>query len=206
MAVKDKLHLFPRFIRKAFYKRWNIFLLKFWGVSLGKNCLIYNYVNFRIFKRSYVKIGDNVVIKSGDGYNALARNIQANITVEEGATLIIGNHVGLSSPCIKATKSIMIGNNCVIGADTLLLDTDSHNVDYLLRRDWVNDSKTAAKSAINIGDDVLIGTRCIILKGVNIGARTIIGAGSVVTKSIPSDCIAAGNPCKVIRYINNVQQ
>lgn len=42
----------------------------------------------------------------------------------------------------------------------------------------------------------------IILKGVTIGARSIIGAGSVVTKSIPSDCIAGGNPAKVIRYIN----
>ena len=47
----------------------------------------------------------------------------------------------------------------------------------------------------------MIGTRCIILKGVTIGARSIIGSGSIVTKSIPSDCIAAGNPCKVIKYI-----
>lgn len=58
------------------------------------------------------------------------------------------------------------------------------------------------KAGITIGNDVLIGTRCIILKGVTIGDRTIIGSGSVVTKSIPSDCVAAGNPCKVIRNIN----
>jgi acetyltransferase-like isoleucine patch superfamily enzyme len=49
-----------------------------------------------------------------------------------------------------------------------------------------------------IEDDVLIGARCIILKGVSIGARSIIGAGSIVVKNIPEDCIAAGNPCVVI--------
>jgi len=53
-----------------------------------------------------------------------------------------------------------------------------------------------------IEDDVWIGANCQILKGVTIGARTVIGAGSVVTKSIPTDCIAAGNPCKVIRKVN----
>lgn len=54
---------------------------------------------------------------------------------------------------------------------------------------------------IIIEDDVLIGTNCIVLKGVHIGARSIIGAGSIVTKDIPSDCIAAGNPAIVIKNL-----
>lgn len=48
----------------------------------------------------------------------------------------------------------------------------------------------------------MIGANTIILKGVNIGARSIIDAGSVITKDIPSDCIACGNPCRIIRYFN----
>ena len=60
---------------------------------------------------------------------------------------------------------------------------------------------TAASAPIVIEDNVLVGARCIILKGVTIGARSIIGSGSIVTKDIPSDCIAAGNPCKVIKSI-----
>ena len=48
----------------------------------------------------------------------------------------------------------------------------------------------------------MIGANTIILKGVCIGARSVIGAGSVVSKSIPSDCVAAGNPCKVIRQLS----
>ena len=54
---------------------------------------------------------------------------------------------------------------------------------------------------IVIGNDVLIGTKSIILKGVHIGDRVIVGAGSVVTQDIENDCIVAGNPAKVIRKI-----
>jgi acetyltransferase-like isoleucine patch superfamily enzyme len=48
----------------------------------------------------------------------------------------------------------------------------------------------------------MIGARCIILKGVHIGDRSVIGAGSVVSQSIPADCIAEGNPCKVVKQLN----
>jgi acetyltransferase-like isoleucine patch superfamily enzyme len=54
---------------------------------------------------------------------------------------------------------------------------------------------------VTIEDDVWIGAQCIILKGVTIGARSIIGAGSVVTKDIPADCVAAGNPCRIIKEL-----
>lgn len=87
--------------------------------------------------------------------------------------------------------------------------TDTHNLDYWIRN-WsiidpsnpVKETKTAKSSPVVIEDDVLIGAQCIVLKGVTIGARSIIAAGSVVTKSIPTDCIAGGNPCKVIKNIN----
>lgn len=70
------------------------------------------------------------------------------------------------------------------------------------RRNPMTDGANKINSPIVIEDDVLIGVRCVILKGVTIGARSIIGAGSIVTKSIPADCIAAGNPAKVVKYIN----
>ena len=66
------------------------------------------------------------------------------------------------------------------------------------------DQNDAQSASIVIEDDVFVGTRCIILKGVKIGARSIIAAGSVVTKSIPADCIAGGNPCQIIRRNTNV--
>ena len=80
-----------------------------------------------------------------------------------------------------------------------MIDTDSHNIDYKIRRgqwtDW------GVSKPIVIEDDVFIGVNCIILKGVTIGARSIVAAGTVVTKSFPADCIIGGNPAKIIRRI-----
>lgn len=91
----------------------------------------------------------------------------------------------------------------------MIIDTDSHQMDYRMRLRDASEHFTKEelqdniKSApITIEDDVWVGAHSIILKGVTIGARSVIGAGSVVTKSIPADCVAAGNPCKVIKSIN----
>ena len=117
--------------------------------------------------------------------------------------MTIGNNVGVSSSCIWCSKSVTIGNNVKIGSGCIILDTDSHSLDFMDRRESRLDHTNTNRQPIVIEDDVLIGTHSIILKGVTIGARSIIGAGSVVTKDIPSDCIAAGNPCRVIKRINN---
>ena len=78
------------------------------------------------------------------------------------------------------------------------MDSDCHSLNYLDRREGSIDQKNKRCKGIVIENDVLVGAYTIILKGVHIGARSVIGAGSVVTKDIPADCIAAGNPCKVI--------
>ena len=116
--------------------------------------------------------------------------------------MTIGNHCGFSSVCLWAHQSIVIGNYVNIGADTILLDSDAHSLSFLDRRNDKLDFKNKVNKPIIIGDDVLIGTRCIILKGVHIGARSIIGSGSIVVNDIPEDCIAAGNPARVIRQFN----
>ena len=146
-----------------------------------------------------IEIGDNFLFVSGEAYNPLCRNIRGCICLNKGAHLIIGNNVGISSACIWVHKSITIGDNVKIGGDCILLDSDCHSLDFLKRRDDDIDQANKVDKDIVIEDDVLIGTRCIILKGVHIGARSIIGSGSIVTKDVPADCIAAGNPCKVIK-------
>ena len=95
----------------------------------------------------------------------------------------------------------------MIGANSVIMDSDAHSLDADLRLSTekvngvdINVAK-AKKSPIIIEDNVLIGTNVIILKGVTIGRNSVIGAGSVVSKSIPADTIAAGNPCKIIKQI-----
>ena len=197
----------PRRLRMLYYIRFN--RLKFWlnDVKFGRNMLVHNKVYLNKAPGSTITIGDDFVYTNGEAFNPLCRNIRGCMyTAYPHSKIIIGNDSGMSSACLWANTSITIGNHVKIGGDCIIMDTDAHNLDHLVRRSrektpegYGIDGATAGTKPIMIEDDVLIGTRCIILKGVTIGARSIIGSGSVVTKSIPADCIAAGNPCRVIK-------
>lgn len=155
-----------------------------------------NNVSLNIAESGNLTIGKQVVIlSSGIEYTQGYR-----IAVLPDATLSIGDDTGMSQVSITCKESISIGSHCTIGAGTMIFDTNFHNTDWKVRRTH-EDIKTAKTAPISIGDDCFIGARCIISKGVNIGARTIIAAGSVVVSDIPENCIAAGNPCKVIKKI-----
>lgn len=204
-----KLPRLPRKIRQIFYKYWNRLIFRVNKVSFGKNMLICNQFYLIKHPTANICIGDNFVFTSGEAFNPLSRNIKGCIYADKNSIINIGNNVGISSASLWAKEKIQIGNNVKIGGDCILMDTDAHSLDYRIRNSHKKneqgdaiDAILAKSKPIIIEDDVLIGTRCIILKGVTVGARSIIGSGSIVTKDIPSDCIAAGNPCKVIKYIN----
>ena len=184
-------------LRIKLYPRINRMILKTHGVEFGKNLQIPGKVSW-VIRGSRITIGDNFYLYSGNGVNPIASNLQADVYVEPGATLTIGNNVGMSSTRLWIHESARIGNNVKIGGCVLITDTDAHPMDYVARRSSNDGTKSAP---VVIEDDVWVGAHCIILKGVTIGARSIIGAGSVVTKSIPTDCVAAGNPCKVIKLL-----
>ncbi len=97
---------------------------------------------------------------------------------------------------IQCAEEILIGDNCMFGADASISDSDWHGVYNRLR------PFGRATRSVNIKNNVWIGERAIITKGVTIGENSIIGAGAVVTKDIPPNRIAAGNPAKVIKEIN----
>ena len=202
------------FLRIRFYRLFNrlYFFLK--GIKYGKNMFAYNKVYLTGYCRrggGKIVIDDDFHLTSGDCINPICRNIRACIHLgSPRAVITIGNHVGMSSPCIWIQDKLTIGNHVNIGGNCMILDTDVHQLDYMARRgdvnvndNWNGDGNGAEQmvqtAPVTIEDDVWIGANCQILKGVTIGARSVIGAGSVVTKSIPADCIAAGNPCRVIR-------
>ena len=90
---------------------------------------------------------------------------------------------------------ITIGAHTLIGPNCSLY-TPQHPIDYLQRRKTLESALP-----IKIGEDCWLGGNVTVCPGVTIGDRTVIGAGSVVTHDIPSDCMAAGNPCKVIKRL-----
>lgn len=186
-------------VSNLYFTYFNRLKLDLLGVKKGKFCIVHGAVRLSLGKNADVSIGDNFCFLSGRTLNPLSRNLRGSICVNDNAQLIIGNHVSVSSVVLWSHLSITIGNHVDIGANTIIMDSDAHSLDYQKRRNIVDDLSNKNDSPIVIGDDVLIGANCIILKGVTIGNRSVVGAGAVVTKSIPDDCIAAGNPAKIIK-------
>lgn len=179
---------------------WNIVKFKCSKVRFGSRLRVSGHIGLR--NEGECIIGNNFVCTSGTMANAMGRNVRSFIAIAPNAKLIIGNNVGISSSVIRCKSSVIIKDNVKIGALTIITDTDAHSLDYKLRRDYRTDGANAKSKEIIIEDDVFIGASSIICKGVTIGARSIIGAGSVVTKSVPPDEVWAGNPAKFIRKIN----
>ena len=95
-----------------------------------------------------------------------------------------------------ARSVITIGKRVLIGAGACIWDTDFHPLDPILRQQHA--TRGAKFAPITIEDEVFIGARSLILKGVSIGRGAVIGAGSVVTKNVDAGEIVAGNPARII--------
>ena len=203
MSVFNRCKELKKRIYTAFFWRANRLLFKLNGISYGRNLMVNGLFIIDIANSAKVNIGDDCFLNSGRGINPLCANNKGNIMVRDGAFIRIGNNCGFSSPIFFIHKGLTIGNHVNVGANVTFLDSDCHSVNYMDRHTLSIDEQHKLEKEIVIDDDVLIGMNCQILKGVHIGARSIIGAGSVVTKDIPADSIAAGNPAKVIKSINN---
>lgn len=211
IRIVSKLLNLPRSLSYKYYLWWNVVKLNLLHVKHGKRTRIYSKVYLELHPQAKVLIGDDFTMSSDNNFNPLCRNLRACIVASRSTTIIkIGNRVGMSSPVLWIRNGIYIGDNVKIGGDCIFLDSDGHNLDWRIRnsdeRMPLPDGRTMDEATINcapivVEEHVLIGTRCVILKGVTIGARSIIAAGSVVAKSLPADCIAGGNPAKVIRYL-----
>ena len=150
---------------------------------------------------SKIDIGNRVTMTSNSAFTALGVSRRCILrTMQTGARIGIGSDTGISGGVICAADSVTIGKECLLGADVIIADNDFHPLKPDNRR-YSNIIDDIGVGSILIGDNVFIGTRSIILKGVSIGSNSVIGAGSVVVSSIPSGVVAAGNPARVIRKL-----
>ena len=176
-----------------------VFRCKLWinNVEFEKGIITFNAIPDLLINRNskLVRVGKDVKFNN---YTDQSWYCKCKLMVRKDAEFVIGDYSGMNGTLIYCAEKIIIGNYVNIGGGTRIYDTNFHNLDYLKRRD-PKTNLVAKTSPIIIEDDVFIGTNCIIGKGVTIGARTIVAAGSVVVKSIPADCVAGGNPCKIIR-------
>ncbi len=150
----------------------------------------------------YISKEKNILIKSGhlrknSRISAISKYnntiYHPHITIGKNFNLEINSHIG-------AINEIIIGDNFLTGANCLITD---HTHGYFSFEELdipPNDKDLYSKGPVHIGNNVFMGENAIIISCL-IGDNVIIGASSVVTKDLPSNCMAAGNPAKIIKYI-----
>lgn len=171
------------------------------GVTLGEGCRFFAQPIWSIAEGASLSLGARCVLVSAGRATALGVSSPTVLRcLRPGALLEIGPDCGLSGVVICAAKEIRIGARCLFGADCMIFDTDFHSHAPEGRRyaqpDW-----DAISRPVRIGDDVFIGTRAIIVKGVTIGDGAVVAAGSVVVADVPPRTVVAGNPARVIKEL-----
>ena len=149
-----------------------------------------------------IQFGQNFKMHNIHSANPIGRIQRCSFVAQKNGKIIIGDDVGISFTAIVAHKEVRIGNRVKIGGGTCIYDTDFHSLDKTIRADGISDKQMAKSAAINIKDNAFIGANSTILKGVTIGENSVIGACSVVTRSIPDNEIWAGNPANFIKTVN----
>lgn len=172
------------------------------GVVFGKKLRLIGLPRVRKRKNSIIELGENVTFHSNSTLNSIGVNHKVILrTQAEGAILKIGNRVGISGGAICAREKVIIGNDVLLGSNVVVSDNDFHPLEYIAR---LNNKDDITSEPVHIGDGVWVGADAYICKGVTIGHGSVIGAKSVVTKSIPANCVAAGAPAVVIKNIKSI--
>ncbi|RZS58197.1 transferase family hexapeptide repeat protein [Sphaerotilus mobilis] len=154
---------------------------------------------------SFIELGPRVVLCSHPRYTALgvARPVVLR-TLAPNASIRVGADVGISGGVICAAISVDIGDRCLLGADVQITDTDFHPLAAEGRR-FEKRQEFITSEAVVIEENVFLGAGVRVLKGVRIGRNTVVGAGSVVTRDLPSDVVAAGVPARVITNLPDLK-
>jgi maltose O-acetyltransferase len=133
--------------------------------------------------------------ETSEGFHSGYCHVEActpDSSIEIGDRAEINNNVFIKSE----GPGVAIGADALLGSRIVIYDSDFHELHPARRR-----GGRPAMGRVELGENVFIGDRVMILKGVTIGAHSVIGAGSVVTGSIPSGVIAVGNPARVVREL-----
>ncbi len=190
-------HLYYNFISKNIQRYEKGSVVPFYGsyfiCAKGSKLVLFDklYTNSFCIK----KTNNSTVIRLDEDAHMLVKGkwsiyYGGDIICFKGARLQIGSGFCNCNVKIRCTNSITIGENVKISHDVTIMDSDAHFIEY---------SGYQPTKPVEIGNNVWVGSRVTILKGVKIGDGSIIGAGSVVTRSIPERCIAVGNPAVVIK-------
>jgi acetyltransferase-like isoleucine patch superfamily enzyme len=161
---------------------------------------IYGTPLIKKHRGSTLTIGKYWTACSDARYNSLGVFQKTTIKLlRKGAIVTIADNVGMSGVSISCLTKIEIGKNTLLGSGSVITDNDAHGI----HPDFRNDPNFILTVPVKVGNDVFIGARALILKGVTIGDGAVVGAGSVVTKDVRPRMIVAGNPAKEIGNVDD---
>lgn len=175
---------------------------------MGKITLIHRLRNtIRLQKKNHIEIGISlkmsgctISLKGENNFLRIGNNVKlrdvtieiigTNCSIEIADDCMIGHNCYLSAK--EDDTHIIVGNDCGFSRNIKVMTSDGHPI-------FQNQIRINPAKSIYIGNHIWIGDNATILKGVTIGSDSVIGLNSLVTKSIPNNCVAAGNPAKVIK-------
>ena len=156
-------------------------------------------VPFSVRLRGRLHFSGSGEVVIGEGVSFDGTIVPIELVTYNSGRIEIGNHTFINyGSSLAARASVKIGSFCHLGHYTFVMDNDQHDV--------IKHTELPQSAPVIIDDHVWIGSRAIILPGVRIGSRAVIGAGSIVTKDIPPRCVAAGNPARVLRHLTELDQ
>lgn len=158
---------------------------------------VWGSIRFLIHGPGAIQIGKNFHAVSVRRRSFITLFSPCQLTIIGDGHIVLGEHVGLNGTTITARSLISIGDNTMIGPNTIIVDHDGH-VAWPPSKRWTSHGSAAN---VVIESDVWIGMNCIVLKGVRIGCGSIIAAGSVVISDVDPACLYAGNPAKKIKAL-----
>lgn len=185
-----------RFIRQEL---WHLFLkiiyreplLRYRCQSIGRRLALEGEIP-EISGNGKIVLGNDVIIGRRNSWFV-------GFSCSTNAEVTIGNNTRIGyQNILAAATAIRIGDNVRFASNVCIFDNPSHPIEPSRRSEPFRLDEAAP---VTIGNNVWIGMNCFVMKGVSIGDNSVIAAGSIVTRSIPANCLAAGAPAKVIRSI-----
>jgi acetyltransferase-like isoleucine patch superfamily enzyme len=165
-------------------------------VQVGSGIKMYGLCGFG-GQKGAIRIGDGTTLRSGYAGGNMVGEGKLRLTAFQGEGISIGKNCGISNSLIVSKAGVAIEDDVLIGGGCRLYDSDFHSLSYEARMGGEDTGYVSLPIRIQRG--AFIGAHTIILKGVTVGEKSVIGAGSVVAKSVPAGECWAGNPARKIR-------
>ena len=175
-----------------------VYQIVFANIELNRGARFVSFPSVFASNSSKIILEENVVLNSLNfGYHLNMYSKVKLLADGKNSKIVIGKNTRIHGSCIHAQGEIVIGDNCLIAANCQIFDSNAHELSMANPTSRINTIDQPKK--IEIGNNVWLGTGCIILPGAKIGNGSVIAANSVVKGEVPANCLFGGNPAKLLK-------